>query len=87
MIEQGNRTERLQRRYRNGRWGQGSGCYAGEFPPRPLVGMVIKGDPKRRERYRQVTVATQRILNQALELSSERKSAPEILKDLGFPNH
>ena len=87
MIEQGNRTERLQRRYRNGRWGQGSGCYAGEIPPQPSVGTAIKGDPKRRERYRQVTITTQRILDQALGLALEGKSAPEILNDLGFPDH
>ena len=88
---QGNRTERLQARLRNYKWRDLYGSHAvrqRRFSPEPIAsGTIIKGDPKRRAKYRQETIKTQQILDSVLELSAEGRSAVEILDDLGFPSH
>ena len=88
---QENRTERLQARLRNYRWRDlvGSHAFRRTRPSsEPIAsGTIIKGDPERRARYREEAETHKEILDRALELSIECKSAVEILDDLGLPPH
>ena len=89
--QQGNRTERLQARLRNYRWRDlfGSHAFRRTRPSsEPIAsGTIIQGDSERRAKYLEEAKTHKRILDRALALSIEGKSAAEVLDDLDLPSH